>query len=400
MAPVTGSHLNGGTELESTTSRHHRVALIAIVCALAIFAAACGSKKDTGEGTTATTGAASNVTLPDSGQPQSGGNLKFGLEAESDGFNPTVNRWAISGTEVGLAIFDPLVAFDADSKPQPYLAQSITPNADFTVWTITVRPNIKFHDGTPLTGAAITTMFKAHLASALTQPALSPITDVQTTGDLTSQITMKTPWVTFMYSLTSQLGMVPAPSMFDSAGKPTDAGQKAPVGTGPFVFQSWTPDKSFTATKNTSYWRSGLPYLDSIEFRPIPLNSEHAAARPSRLGRPATMMHSNGHQGHPQVPRAGEGRVKVQHRSRTTVRAKRASSSSTTRRSRVRTTSEHAPGASPYATRHADLRRHGERQACIGESANGPFRKSTSQWWAEDQELPRRIDLAARRRSS
>jgi len=138
------------------------------------------------------------------------------------------------------------------------------------VWTITVRPNVKFHDGEPLTGEAITTMFKALLASALTHPAISPIDHVETTGALTSQITMKTPWVTFPYSLTSQTGMVPAPSMFNADFSATAAGSKAPVGTGPFVFKSWVPDKAFDATKNASYWRSGLPYLDSIEFQPIP----------------------------------------------------------------------------------------------------------------------------------
>jgi peptide/nickel transport system substrate-binding protein len=264
--------------LESAIPRRHRYAVIAIVCALAIFAAACGSKKDSGGGTTASTGASSNITLADNGQPQSGGSLTMGLEAEDSGYNPTVDRWDISGTEIGLAIYDPLVAFDANSQPQPYLAQSITPNSDFTVWTITVRPNIKFHDGTALNGAAITTMFNAHLKSALTQPALSPITKVETTGELTSQITMKTSWVTFPYSLTSQLGMVPAPSSFDSAGKPTDASSKAPVGTGPFVFANWTPDKSFKATKNPTYWRTGLPYLDAIEFRPIPDSGTRSSA--------------------------------------------------------------------------------------------------------------------------
>ena len=199
----------------------------------------------------------------------------MGLEAESDGFNPAVNRWAISGTEVGLAVFDPLVAFDADSKWEPYLAQSLTPNADYTKWVITVRPNIKFQDGTALTGKAIETMFKAHLASALTRPAFLPVTGAAATGELTCEITMKTPWVSFPASLTSQVGMVPAPAMFDADGKGTEAGQRAPIGTGPFTFKSWEPDKAFNATKNANYWRkdangNAMPYLDEIEFRPIP----------------------------------------------------------------------------------------------------------------------------------
>ena len=262
--------------MENAKPRHRRYALIGIVCALALVAAACGSKKsESGGGTTASTGASSNVTLAASGEPTPGGKLVFGLEAESDGFNPTSNRWAISGTEVGLAIFDPLVAFDANSQWAPYLAQSLTPNADYTVWTITVRPNIKFQDGTPLTGAAIETMFNAHLASALTRPALAPVVSAKATGELTCDITMKSPWVTFPDSLTSQLGMVPAPSMFDADGKATDAGSRAPVGTGPFVFKSWEPDKSLNATKNPNYWLkdsqgNAMPYLDEIEFRPIP----------------------------------------------------------------------------------------------------------------------------------
>jgi len=104
---------------------------------------------------------------------------------------------------------------------------------------------------------------------------------------------MKIPWVTFPNSLTSQLGMVPAASMFDGDGKPTAAGQQAPVGTGPFVFKSWEPDKAFTATKNPAYWRSGLPYLDSIQFQPIPDGSTRTSAL--RAG-DIDMMHTSSFQ--------------------------------------------------------------------------------------------------------
>ena len=48
-----------------------------------------------------------------------------------------------------------------------------------------------------------------------------------------------------------------------------DGGTTQPVGTGPFVFKEWTPNSHFTATANPHYWRPGLPYLDSITFKPI-----------------------------------------------------------------------------------------------------------------------------------
>ncbi len=58
-------------------------------------------------------------------------------------------------------------------------------------------------------------------------------------------------------------------------GATSDAASRAPVGTGPFVFKSWEPDKSFQVTKNPNYWRKDadgnqLPYLDEVDFNPIP----------------------------------------------------------------------------------------------------------------------------------
>src|SRR5262249_51651897 len=47
-------------------------------------------------------------------------------------------------------------------------------------------------------------------------------------------------------------------------------GRARPIGTGPFVFSEWVPGNHFTAVRNPDYWQPGLPYLDSITFRPIP----------------------------------------------------------------------------------------------------------------------------------
>src|SRR5262245_7236116 len=135
-------------ESAQTLTRRGRVVLLAMVCAIALVAAACGSgSSSSGGGTTQDTGASSNITLATEGTPKPGGTLRMGLEGETNGFNPTADRWAISGTEVGLAIFDPLAAIDADFKVQPYLAEKFTPSSDYKTWTIQLRPNITFQDG-------------------------------------------------------------------------------------------------------------------------------------------------------------------------------------------------------------------------------------------------------------
>jgi len=136
------------------------------------------------------------------------------------------------------------------------------------VWTITMRPNLEFHNGTPCDGAAVAANFKAHKASLLTGPALTPIQSITVTSPLVVTITMSSPWVPFDYYLTGGIG-----SQFAFVAEPgwlASGSQTAPVGTGPFVFQEWVPNNHFTATRNAKYWRSGLPYLDSITYKPIP----------------------------------------------------------------------------------------------------------------------------------
>ncbi len=52
-------------------------------------------------------------------------------------------------------------------QPRPYLAESLTPNSDFTEWTIALRPDVRFHDGTPLDAIALVRHLDAVAASPL-----------------------------------------------------------------------------------------------------------------------------------------------------------------------------------------------------------------------------------------
>ncbi len=244
-----------------------RLVVMAVALVVVVVAAACGNKGGGGDPSAvpATTPGA-DVTLAPSGPLKTGGTLRYAVDGESDGFDPTKNRWGPSGTEIGLAVFDALAAYDVDTKAEPYLAESFTPNANFTRWTVKLRPGVTFHDGTKLTAAVLKTMFDAHLASALTRPAIADLDRVEVTGDLTADFFMKAPWAAFPSSLTGQLGMVPSPSMLTDPN-----GSRAPVGTGPFVFKEWVPDNHFTVTRNPNYWRhdadgNALPYLDGVDF--------------------------------------------------------------------------------------------------------------------------------------
>ncbi len=200
-------------------------------------------------------------------KPKRGGSLTFGIDTEESGFNPSTARWDEGGFLYGRTVFDPIAIVTASGQVQPWLAQSITANDDFTAFTITMKPNIVFHDGTPLDGQALYTNIEAQATSVLTGPAFATnIQKASVTGPMAVTITMKNPWAPFPYYLAqAQTGYIAAPSMLKAAG----GGTTKPIGTGPFIFSDWVPNSHMTATRNPKYWRSGYPYLNSITFKPI-----------------------------------------------------------------------------------------------------------------------------------
>jgi peptide/nickel transport system substrate-binding protein len=255
--------------------RASRSLAVAVLIAIAVLTAACGG----GGGGNDQTGATSNTLAPDvtvapTGDVRTGGKLVYGIEAETSGFDPTTDRWAISGNLIAFAIFDPLAAYDADGNLRPYLAESFTPNDDFTRWTIKVRPNITFHNGTPLNGAAVAGALNAIRESVLTGGALRNVTNVEvpSSDPMSVVVTMRNPWASFPAVLVGQAGVVPAPEQLNATG---EAKSRQPIGTGPFVFKQWIPDNRFVASRNENYWMRDsegrqLPYLSEVEFRPIP----------------------------------------------------------------------------------------------------------------------------------
>jgi ABC-type transport system substrate-binding protein len=238
---------------------------IAVMGAAGGILDACSSAAGSGSGTSGAGGHPNGISTA---TPNRGGALIFGTEAEEKGFSTTQGTFDTTGILYARTVFDPLAIIAADGSVQPYLAESITPNSDYTVWTITMRPNLVFHNGTPCDGAAVAENFALQQASGLTGAALTTIADVSVPSSLVVTVTMKSPWVPFDFYLAGgiggQISFIAEPNWLKSGS------QTNPIGTGPFVFEAWNPNDHFTATRNPHYWRPGLPYLDSITYKPIP----------------------------------------------------------------------------------------------------------------------------------
>jgi peptide/nickel transport system substrate-binding protein len=257
----------------STAARGRWFRRAAAILALGLVAAACGGggDDDAGGGGGATGG-------EDAGTPTPGGKVVYGLEAETiDGWCLPEAQLPISGILVANSIYDTLTRPNAEGVIEPWLAESVEPNEDSTVWTIKLREGIKFHDGTDLTADVVKNNLDAYRGQYPTRaPQLFifvflPIQSVDVVDPLTVQVTLNQPWVSFDAQLygDGRPGIMAQAQLDDTSSCAENL-----IGTGPFRFVDWVPNQKFTAEKNPDYWATDaagnqLPYLDEIEFRPI-----------------------------------------------------------------------------------------------------------------------------------
>jgi peptide/nickel transport system substrate-binding protein len=123
---------------------------------------------------------------------------------------------------------------------------------------IRLRPDITFHDGKPLTSADVIFTLRRILSQKLTgSTPLGPV-DAKSMKALdahTVLVPMTSPYGSFLDQLSYWYYLYVVP---------TDFNPKKPNGTGPFKYQSFTPGQRSVFVRNGSYWKSGLPYVDSL----------------------------------------------------------------------------------------------------------------------------------------
>ena len=240
--------------------------VLAFVAVLAIVATACGDDGEGDEGTpggVTTTAAGSTTTLA----PVKGGTLTIGTYSEAPGIDPIVTSGA--GTTYGMevaAVYDRLIIWDPNAKKySPRIAESYSNNADFTEWTIKVRPNVKFADGTNYDAEAVKYNFDRHKTSnAVLRGPVTNMKETTIVDPLTVKVTLTDPWPGFVTLLANALGMIVSPTAI-KAGGTGFAANPVNAGAGPFQFSSLRPKEALTLKRNPNYW-GGEVYLDEVKF--------------------------------------------------------------------------------------------------------------------------------------
>lgn len=163
------------------------------------------------------------------------------------------NRAGVSETLVGLTY---------DMQQYPRLASSYEAVSP-TEWKITLRENVKFHDGSVMTAQDVKASFdklieKDHPANNPRLWKLLGLKEIKVIDEKTLHFVTEKPNAAFLWSLTEP-----------SAAVLKEGTKELPIiGTGPFVFQSAEANKHYVTRAFADYW-GGKPKLDGIKLDKI-----------------------------------------------------------------------------------------------------------------------------------
>ena len=215
--------------------------------------------------------------------PTRGGMLVFARQVDSQFLDP-VHTTQNADIWLSLNLYDTLVLASADGKGvEPGLATAYTTSEDGKTVTFTLRPGIKFADGSAIQPSDV----KWSLDRARNKETggdfaflLSSIASVEAGGADTVAIHLSHPDPVLLQALaTFNAGIMPEKLVMAAPGdtlldKSKNFAEK-PIGSGPFMLTSWKRNNEMVFARNPYYWKDAadgqkLPYLDGIRFVIIP----------------------------------------------------------------------------------------------------------------------------------
>jgi peptide/nickel transport system substrate-binding protein len=211
-------------------------------------------------------------------QARRGGTLRVSVEQAPAKLNPLQHR---VGAEyvLGELLYSGLTRLGPDMAAEPDLAVSWAANPALTEWTFKLRPDVMFHDGSPMTARDVAATFAAILDPATGSPARSnigPVERVAALDDMTVLVTLKGAYADLPVALAyTNAKILPAAILAQSPGR----FDREAVGTGPFRLVSYEPSRLTVVERNPSYYDPARPLLDRIEIALYP----DPAARTSAL---------------------------------------------------------------------------------------------------------------------
>ena len=222
-------------------------------------------ESNTTEGST-TTAENTDKTIQE-GEAVYGGSIVVGIQNDLDSLDPHLAGSA-GTSEVLFNIFEGLVKPNSEGELIPAVASDYKISEDGMCYTFTLRDQVKFHNGEPVTIEDVIYSVKrcAGMLEDQTEPlvsAYSVIAEIRTPDEKTIELVLSEADTELIGYLTEAI----LPEGYENQAS-------APIGCGPFRFVSYAPQQSFVMERFEEYWGE-RPYLDRVEFR-IAANTDSA----------------------------------------------------------------------------------------------------------------------------
>ncbi|WP_249977053.1 ABC transporter substrate-binding protein [Vreelandella olivaria] len=181
--------------------------------------------------------------------------LAIGGEPEQ-GFDPLLG-WGQYGNPLFQST---LLSRDRDLTPKAELATDWSLSEDRLTWTLTLRDDAYFSDGTPLTAADVAYTFNA-AAQAGGRADLSALKEARAIDEVTVELSLNTPRITFIEQLIT-LGIVPTAERENGY---SDAYGRQPLGSGPYQLVEWQEGEQLIVERNP-YFYGTPPAFERLVF--------------------------------------------------------------------------------------------------------------------------------------
>jgi 4-phytase/acid phosphatase/peptide/nickel transport system substrate-binding protein len=208
------------------------------------------------------------------GAPEDGRKvLVYGAESALHGFDVIGNggRMIPSTALAAGLILEPLFRLDAAGNLEGVLGLEARVSAGGTRWTVPLRRDVAFHDGTVFDADAVVHHWRRILDPASGfrgRHLIAPVREAVRVDAHTVRFDLHHPWPAFPSVLSdgqSSVALVPSPAAVKEGIQ-----HERPVGTGPFRFSRWQPDGAFMAEKNPDYREAEAVGPDVVVILPQP----------------------------------------------------------------------------------------------------------------------------------
>lgn len=224
--------------------------LLMLTMAMSVALGGCSGDKEAPESTT-------KNELPESKNPVEGGSIKVGISQDLDSLDP--HKAVSAGTkEVLFNIYEGLVKPDSDGNLVEAIAEKYEISEDAKVYTFTLRDGVKFHNGDAVTAEDVKYSIDKCADTSNGEPlvsAYSIVESVEIADEKTVEIHLSEANTEFLAYMTTAI----VPRDYEEL-------ETAPIGTGPFKYDSRNPQENVILVKNEDYWGEKA-HLDKVEFR-------------------------------------------------------------------------------------------------------------------------------------